>query len=160
MEDLYSEIQVIRKSPGTPVIHGVFFVSRNKTANVDELAKRLLLLAMAFNAGGNQINHTNRINHRVPKSFITLQNILEKKMEDELANCGVVHVGWLKKMAKNNRLEIDDKELREAVAYLCQSGEYIICWDRFRGVLRECAPPLANLGSKGRRRGAHLPANC
>lgn len=117
LENIRSRIQTIRKSPEIPVIRGMFFIGGSKNFDVDDLAKRLLNLAMACNTRGNQI-HT----HKMPKSFIMLQNIIESNARNETSNGSVIHLSFIKKIVRQSKLDIKDDELHEAVVCLHQSG--------------------------------------
>lgn len=120
LDNLNNRIQVIRKSPEIPVIQSVSFVDKN--TSVDNVARKLLNLAMACNMKGNQIH-----NHNMPKSFITLQSIMEIRARNETENGGVIHLSSLKKIVQDSKLDINDEELHEAVVCLRQSGECLPC---------------------------------
>ena len=118
LDDISDRIQVIRRLPGIPVIRSISFVNGSKNSNVDDLATKILNLAMACNTRGNQIH-----NHNMPKSFITLQSIIEGRARNETNNGGVVHLSLLKRIVQDSKLDINNDELHEAVACLRQSGE-------------------------------------
>ena len=126
LDDISDKIQEIRKLPGIPVIRSILFVSGNRNSNVDDLASKLLHLAMACNTKGNQI-----LNHNMPQSFITLQSIMENTAINETKNGGVVHLSLLKKIIQDKRLDINNDELHEAVVCLRQSGklDVFLCYD-------------------------------
>ena len=117
LESITTQIQLIRRSPEVSVIRSIFFVSGKENSNVDNLARKLLNLAMACNTKGIH-------NHNMPKSFITLQNNVEDRAKNETNNGGVVHLSLLKKIVQDSKLDINNEELRGAVVCLRQSGEF------------------------------------
>ena len=119
LENITRRIQEIRRtSRDVPVIRNIFFISSNKNSNVDELARKLVNLAMTCNTRGNLIN-----NHNMPRSFITLQSTIEERAKSETDNVGVIHLSLLKKIVQDSKLDINNDELHEAVQCLRQSGK-------------------------------------
>lgn len=119
LKNITNRIQVIRKSHGMPAIQNPIFVSGNRNSDVDDLARKLLNFAMACNSKGNQIH-----NHNVPKSFITLQSIMESRSRNESAdNVGVIDLSELRRIVQDAKLDINNEELHEAVVCLRQCGK-------------------------------------
>ena len=133
LESISNRIRDIRKSPEVPVVQKTFFVGNSKSPSVDDLARKLLNLAMSCNTKANQIH-----NHNMPKSFITLQGIMESRARNETQNNGVIHLSLLKKIVQDAKLDINNEELHEAVVCLRQSGELKILFhhDAIAGSLR------------------------
>ena len=118
LENITKRIQELRKPSETRVIRSIVFVSASRNSNVDELARKLLNLAMSCDVNGNRAQY-----HNLPKSFITLQKIMESKAKSETENGGAVHLSFLKEIVQDSKLDINNEELREAVVCLRQSGE-------------------------------------
>lgn len=118
LRDVSDLVKKIHATSGLPEIRGHFVVScLQKDSRMDNLARRLLNLAMACNSKGNQIH-----NHKVPKSFIRLMEIIEGKVDSLKEKAGVVNLSFLRKVVQDSKLDIDQEELNEAIVFLRQSG--------------------------------------
>lgn len=118
LKEVFDAVKKIHSTSGLPEIRGHFAVScMQKDSNMDGLARRLLNLSMACNTKGNQVH-----NHRVPKTFTGLQEIIEGKVNSLREKAGVFDLGFLRKLVQDSKLDINQDELNEAIVFLRQSG--------------------------------------
>lgn len=130
LQDIAERVKKMHFASGLPEIRGHFVLScLQKNTGADNLARKLLNLAMALNTKGNEIR-----SHRVPKSFIRLQEIIEHKVKvDKWNNAGVVDVGFLRNVVQDSKLDIDGEELNEAIVFLRNSGN-VSLWSYVNGL--------------------------
>ena len=112
-------VRRIHAASGLPEIRGHFVVNCLKNDNrVNELARRLLNHAMACNTRNHEIQ-----SHRVPKSFIGLQEAIETRLNTvNIGATGVVHLSFILKIIQEMKLDISKDEVNEAILFLRQSG--------------------------------------